>query len=514
MGVAVAVVSATCVAVVATTTGPRRDLDYWWHVLLGRALINRVPSSASSWSVWPGDPDWRTAQPLAEMALATADRWWPASAPATVRATTAALAMTTLVIATRPWRADPLPVVLGRWWVFAWGSVAVFGFTQERPAQVGLICMPLVGMLAAWWATGRLASRRAWLLFGSVSTVTAALWTLSHQSWLLAWSVLLTAVALSPRPWSTRTAALAMLAGVFAWAWWWLGPPWRALLTAEAASSLAEWQPTGFFTIPGAPATALVLGCAAAIAQSLLSPKGQRWHTGDASRYATLLVLGLAGASAWRHVPVTVLAAGPVLISLLLIRSGVGPTPERQREDPRHRPRSSPALVIGLPLVCGVAAVHLAAQLQPAQATQADRVATLAARHACGLPVPAVIATHYNDSGPALAGARSADCPQAAAARVVIDGRADRYGADALERWQRVLSAEGRRWEQDWHAVDPDIAILAADSRLHRALLERGWAQSEVDHGLVVLKRPGAPLRSPLGQGVGVDAIKQVGESL
>lgn len=501
--------SATCVAVVATTTGPRRDLDYWWHVLLGNSLLARHTSPGSSWSVWPGDPHWRTAQPLAEMALATAERWWPASAPTTVRATTAALAMLTLALATTPWRAGTSQVVLGRWWAFACGGVAVLGFSQERPAQVGMICMPLVGMLAAWWATGRQASRRQWLLLGVATVGTAAAWTLSHQSWLLAWAVLASTAATAPRPWAQRAAAMATLAGVLAWSWWWVGSPGRALRTADAASTLAEWQATDFFTIPAAPATALVLGCAAAIACAIRSPSGLRWRTGDTSRYVALLILGVAGASAWRHVPVTVLASGPVFISLLTNHCGGGEsqTTESARGTFNSGPPWKAPVIVGLSLTLSVVLVHLASQKQPAPATRADHVAAMAARHSCRLPKPAVIATHYNDSGPALAGARMADCPQAPLSKVVIDGRADRYGADALRRWQQVLNTEGPQWEHDWCMVDPDLAILSVDTPLNAALRARGWQESESSHGLVVLDRPDQPC-GQLVDGVGVDAVE------
>lgn len=489
-----AAVSAACTAVVVTTFGPRRDVDYWWHVLLGQALLSGDVSTATSWAVWPGDPAWQSAQPLAEIALATADRWWPAAAPTTVRALTAAMAMATLALVTRPWSKAALGVSVGRWWAFTWGSAVILGFTQERPAQVGLIAMPLVGALASWWATGRPVSRQGWLLTGCAALVMGGLWSLSHQSWMLAWSVLVVAVVLAPRPVATRALALGAMALIPIWSWWWLGPPWQAITTAGAAASLAEWQQTQFLSVPGSPATAMVVGCAAAMAMAAQRAPGDRWRRGDASRYAALLVLGVAGATAWRHVPVSVLAAAPVLIAHVEAHTdrrwpnSAGPL----IGTPGRRPGLRRTILMALPVVLTVAGMHVAAHLAPAQHSDADHVADLAQSHTCRLTGPAIIATHYNHSGPALAGARTANCAHAPQMQVVIDGRADRYGADALRRWQDVLNAEGRNWERDWCAVDPDMAILPTYTPLSGELRQRGWQLAELRSGIAVLVRPSA----------------------
>lgn len=484
-----AAVAATCVAVVATTAGPRRDLDYWWHVLLGRALMAGDVSSTAQWAVWPGDPEWRTAQPLAEVMLAAADQWWQPASPATVRALTAAAAMATLAAVCRPGAAGGRAVAASRWWAFGCGAAVVMGFSQERPAQVGLVLMPLAGALAGWWASINRPTRRWWLLLCGATVATGALWSLSHQSWLLAWVVVAVAVTLSPRPLAAKAAFLGLLAALLGWGWLLLGPPWAAITTAGAASSLAEWQPTEFTTIPGLPATAMVLACAASIARAATAPPGAKWLPGDASRYAVLLVLGVVGASAWRHLPVTVLAAGPVLIAHTVAHTG-GVYPDSGRRAAPQRAAVTSATAIGLPLVLSVLAAHLWAQVQPAPLTAADHVAAITARHACAWPTSATIATHYNDSGPALAGARAAPCPHSRDMQVVIDGRADRYGADALRRWQQVVDVKGRNWERDWRMVDPDIAVLRHGSALGRELRRQGWHLAEMRHGYEVLHRP------------------------
>lgn len=507
-------VSALCAAVVTTTAGPRRDLDYWWHVILGRAILSGQASGAAQWSVWPGDPGWRTAQPLAEVALAMADQWWQAAAPGTVRATTAAAAMATLTAATRPWSWGSRSLSALRWWSFACGAVVVMGFTQERPAQVGLILMPLAGSLVAWWVGGATARRRRWILLGAITAAVGGAWALSHQSWLLAWCVLLAAVALSPRRAPITGAALGLLAAVMVWAWLWLGPPWRAVGVAGAAAALAEWQPTRFHTVPGAPAAAMVVAFAWVAASILRGPRGSRWHRGDAALYACMVLLGVAGASAWRHVPVTVLAAGPLLIALAQAHCIDAPEPPlpvvgqrgtlgRNRLPWPHRGTGRGAitagrlLMVAVPLVASVVIIHVGALVRPAHATDADHIATLATRHACRLHGPGVIATHYNDSGPALAGARSAKCNHAAAMQVVIDGRADRYGADALRRWQAVMRLEGPGWRRDWDAAGASLALLRSGAPLGGELRRQGWLVAEIRHGYQVLYRPGATVAPP-----------------
>lgn len=488
------VVTAICVAVVATTAGPRRDLDYWWHVLLGRALMEGDASSAQTWAVWPGDPTWRTAQPLAEVMLAVADQWWQSASPATVRAMTAAGAMAALAVSCRPWAAGGGLVTASRWWAFGCGSIAVLGFTQERPAQVGIMLMPLVGATIAWLTSATCVSRRRWLLVSGTTLAAGGIWSLSHQSWLLAWVVLVVAAALAPQAWSARIATLMVLAAVLAWGWVRLGPPWAAITTAGAAASLAEWQPTRFWAIPAAPASALVLAFAAVTAFALTTTPGNRWVPGDSSRYAALVVLGVAGAAAWRHVPVTVLAAGPILIAHAQAHA-LPASPSFAGATARQVYRAeglAVASAIALSLALAVTSAHVWARLQPAPATAADEVAMIAARHTCNFSRAATIATHYNDSGPALAGARTAPCTHASRMQVVIDGRADRYGADALRRWQSVLRTEGSLWRRDWQMVDPDIALLPAGSRLRWELRRQGWHLAEIRSGYAVLYSPGS----------------------
>lgn len=535
------------VAVVLTTVGPRRDVDFFWHVLLGQSLLDGA-TEQGAWTSWVGDPTWRTAQPLAEIGLAMADARWGTVAPTMVRALTAAAALAALLAVTRPGTADVGLVRASRWLAFGAGAMVIMGFTQERPAQIGLIAMPLVGAAVAWWVLpdapgGR--RPRGGLLAATVvaaSIAGALVWIGSHQSWALGWLILLCAVGLSPREPRVRLLGLGGLLAVLAVASWRHGPPWHVAATASAAADLVEWQPTDFAALPATPAVALVLGFSALIATVLVASKTSVAHSKPVNRDrraehslirpsmrsgvavgVVLSILGVASATAWRHLPLAVLAAAPLLVaSARWIATPYPAMPvstkthgcstdrdqlgrcgpiEAHRSNSLgesvvdHSGRRRLAIVFGtcLALSAAVCAVHGWERRYPAAPTDSDLVAAMAATHSCRTGTRVTFATTYNDSGAALSGARSPDCGPAGSARIVIDGRTDRYGIDTIRRWHNVVRTEGTQWWLDFLRAEVDIALLPAEVPLTSELHARGWPIAQQCADYVVLYHPRIP---------------------
>jgi hypothetical protein len=80
--------------------------------------------------------------------------------------------------------------------------------------------------------------------------------------------------------------------------------------------------------------------------------------------------------------------------------------------------------------------------------------------------------------------------------RVAIDGRADRYGAAAIERYGNALDGE-RGWERELAKYDPDAAVIPRDSALVQLLTDRKWRLVMVDHDWALLVPPDSKLNLP-----------------
>jgi len=455
---------AVSAGVLLTMAGPRRDVDLWWHILLGTDLLAGMGSQPShQWAVLPGDPQWVTGQPLAQMFLALTDRFLGGSTPVGVRAMSAAAALISLAWTTMPWRPGTAGAQMWRltlpWLALIIGAWSIMGFSQERPAQVALVLMPWVGALIVLVSRpGALASltthqRNALLV---AVTLGGMLWALSHQSWWLAAATLGAAVAVSPQSRALRVVLLGTIAVPALGAAQMTGGLSAAARVARAGSVLVEWRPTDYANITSWGSVLMVVGFATAWVMGRRLP--------DRTTAVALLVLGVAASSATRHLAPAVLAAAPILAD------AARPSADRQPVVTR------PPMVFAASMIITGFAVITVATLRPSP-SPAEELADLAAAVTCDSRSAPIIATTYNASGPVLHGARRSGCASAPGSSVVIDGRADRYGATAVRQWGSVIAANPG-WQPLWHSVGATVAILPADAPLAAELRKSGWQVS------------------------------------
>ena len=414
--------------------------------------------------------------------MALLDDLAPASAYVWLRAVTLALALATLSWATGVWRCYPPPTAIGlasapRWpaWVaFLAGVWTVTGFTQERPQQASYIMYPLAGALFALVLDphGCTQLKRAQVAMIACATALAtSIWVHLHQGWLLALGCLILTAALSLQRWkslaTTLPIAVAVAAIMAA-----TTNPWgsealaAARRLAAASSSLVEWQPTSLVSVPGAGVIALAVGF------TVVWVRGPRTYP----EIVVVLLLFVTAATAARGIAPAVLLAAPLLArhagpptvpslaaqaacgaAVTIAITGVVNAPSAHNWEPTPAPSTSAAATI------------------TQSNDQQETVARLAAAAVCQVSQPRiVIATSYNDSGAALFGAQRSPCAHRHHIYVAIDGRADRYGADLIQRWLAVTRTQGDWWIT-WAEAAPTVAIVRRDSPLIAPLTAAGW---------------------------------------
>lgn len=458
--------SALGVGVVASTWGPRRDVDYWWRALLGEEMWQGHGLSASGdWTTFGGDATWTSTQVLGDLSIALIDSALPTAGPLVLRASVAGAAFVVLAWLLQPWSPHATAVRIA---ATVCGAFTVAGFVQERPASMVLPLFPLAGVVA-----GRLLLdvRRCAATDGvlTVGLFVGALWILIHPSWLLPATV--TAAALLGKPGIAPARRLVVLAttaigvSVLLSAGMWH----RVDAISDAGTHLAEWQHTDI-TDPAALPLLAVAGVWLG-----------HWYTTrkapDRGMVIALALLTLAGLAYWRNMaPVVLFALGLLAADLSL--------------DAAQRGVMSPMCPRATGPIVGAVAfatfgLSVLAHLQPVR-SPSDDVATLAQVAVCSARNEVTIAAHYDDHGAALYGARRSQCRGAQSSRVPMDGRADRYGPELIGSWQRAVAGDA-----DWPAVfltaAPTHAVLPIGNRLARELQGQHWAPLLCRGGYILL---------------------------
>lgn len=311
--------------------------------------------------------------------------------------------------------------------------------------------------------------------------VVGAVWALIHPSWLLPTAV--TAVGMLVKPGVGKARRLFVLACSAALAAVLLGSGmWhRVVGISSAGTHLAEWQRTDLTELPALPILAVAgiwLG---------------RWistsRAPDPAMTCTLLMLFVAGMAYWRNIAPVVLFALGLLAADLAANAGSGDGTNRWCV--RSALPSLGAVVITT-LVLSAAAVQ-----QPIR-SPIDAVADLANEAVCSTAGDVTIAAHYNDHGAALYGARRSRCPGSRSSRVPLDGRADRYGAELIERWQRAV-IRGADWEALFVAATPTHAVLPIGNQLALQLQRNDWAPLLCREGYILLaQKPPRDTHTPV----------------
>jgi hypothetical protein len=459
---------AAAAACVAAGHGAIRDIDLYWHLIVGDELRAgvAVTSAGRGWSIAPGVPDtWVSSQWLAELLLSWLQSAGGFPALAWYRVATTTLALGVLALVTlrhRPVRASVVP--------FAIAAIALASTAQERSQQLTYILAPLLG----WWAERLLRHGRAprWWLVLPLTVV----WANFHGGWILLPMVLaLAAVARiahhGPRDTASWRALLLALGCGLAAMISPLGPAnaLTALAFSRAASSqIVEWEHVQLFADQG-----WQLGLALLVAVVC-------WARGRARPGVDeiVLVLGLItfGFLAYRNIPPTLLVLAPLLAGVMTRALPV--------EDPRSRPtlvRTSYALA-GTGVALGLLLPFL-----PGQDLHGGRPVAVYERIAAHSGQLRAV-NSYNLSGPLLWFGGGPTHVQ-----VAIDGRSDRYGAAYIDSYQDTLIAARPGWQAQFDRLDPNVAVLYDNEPLVSALEnEKQWRQVDEENGVVVLVPPDA----------------------
>lgn len=460
----VAFVVAACV-VLYVAGGPIIDVDVYWHILVGDAVLAGVPldQAAAGWTLAPGPDTWVSSQWLAEVGLSWLHSTFGWTGMVLWRTVSTAVIVAVLAWATmrdrRPRAANVVP--------FALAAVTVTLFAQERSQQVTFAVMPLLGvLLVRGLREGHLP--RWWLLLPLV-----ALWANVHGGWVMA-PVVLALVAVGrvldhglrdrPARMAAGLGALALLAGALTP----LGP--GNLVTTwtigRSVGALAEWAPT-------APSSPLVW---ALDALALLVLLAWTFGRGRPPRSEVLAVLALLAFSltAFRNVTVVALLLAPLaVVALDRWWRGADATPVMARGWWRAALIGSAAV---LAAALGVAATTPA--LPPG--VPSELFARVAAE-----PGQVRLVTDSRFGGMALALAGGPDH-----VKVGLDGRAERFGLDYNREYRAMIDGQPG-WERTFAAQHPTLGLLLRTDPL-TGLLQRelGWRIVAEDDEAVLLEAP------------------------
>lgn len=460
------------VAVIGTlfmATGPLSDdNDVFWHILIGRELLDGTPFSdlGSTFSFTVANGDWRTGAWLSEVLMA----WlhdlggWPLLVVG-FRLLPVLGVATVLwfgVLRRYPSRASVGPFVLA--------MLMMATAVEERPQSWSFV---FVALAAVWWlrTVADAAPPRWWLVIP-----VAALWANLHGLWVLL-PVVMALAALGrmldhgPTDPAGRRAALASLAAVAGGCLTPLGPSGLLLpfhLSAAGRAVIVEWQPVAPIGGYGWP-LAVVAGCVLVL---LGRTRPVRW----ADLVLALPVIGF-GLLAARNVAPAVLLLTPLFADLAhSVLGGRGRTTVSTREASRLRIAGIAVLVAGV-----LASVCLVAARPPGPD---DDLPTRLAEQLADQPAPVRLLNDYNLSGIAL----FYGGPDV---QVAVDGRADYYGADYLTRYIDA-TVRGRDLTAFLRDIEPTHVLIGRDSALAERLLTEHWRVVGAEDGYLLLARPGS----------------------
>ena len=451
---------------------PLIDIDLYWHLLIGQEILGGTPvaEAARGWSYAPVPDTWITTQWLAEVLFAKLYELGGFNALILYRALTALAALAVLGLVTlrgRPARAAV--------WPFALGGVAVAMASQERSQQLTYVLAPLVGWWALrLWREGRLP--RWWAALPLV-----VVWANFHGGWLiLPMALVIAAVAraidhgLRDRAaWlAVGLAALCFPAAAISPAG--LDNAFAFLRFSSATVSIAEWKHVIVWDWQGISLTLTALLVVVAWARGRARPT---W--GEVVLVLTLLAFGY---QAWRSIAPTVLMLAPIVAGILARALGEPDPREGTAPQPMHR------VLVGAWIVAAVLAPVLALTSPESEqpGIPVDAISTLA-----DAPGPLRVLNTYNLSGPILWYGGGPGHLQ-----LGVDGRADRYGAEWIQRYTEDLPNVAPGWEELLAELSPDVAVLSTTEPLSQVLVaQKGWVEVARDDEAetVVLRAPTTP---------------------
>ena len=462
--------AAVVVGALWLTINPITDLDTYWHVLIGREVLEtgRTGGLGNDWSLYLPGQDWITSQWGSEVVMSATYDLFGWSGIVWLR--------TLLVLALL---AGLAALLLKRGSSFA--SAAVFAVVlipcirvlQERPL--------LASLLFLVWLSGvgydLLATRRPPRWFVVLPLV--AVWANLHGMWVLApatFALVAIALALDQNP-HTRDhikGALA-LTGISLVGGCLTPIGIQGLLLPfvfrSATSQISEWQPVPLTSTQSFGLTAMLLALVYLWARS--PARVPRSHIIYAIAWSAL------GFTAYRNLLPAAIMLAPLAVASLshtkFLRSR-RPGPEQQK---------AIAVVTGIALIAGLVGLAIAiARVDPLSDATPLAIADRLAQE----PGETRVFNGYNTAG--ILAAFGGD-----GIRLAIDGRSDRFGGDYIELYVESMDL-GEGWQNLITQVDPDAAVIDSSSALAYELTKnQGWTLVMTDGDYSLLKAPaGAPV--------------------
>ena len=447
------------IASIALSQGPVRDPDVYWHVRLGGEMLqtHSVAGHAASWSLVPSHGHWTSSEWLAEIVLRGFVNAFGWRGMLVYQALTAVALLGALAYTLRP-RGDARTNAL----VYALVAISMAPLFQARPQTLSLLFMVWLGVVCR----DVLVDKR--LPHAAVFLAATWLWAQLHGLWLLAPVMLVLAAA--GRLLDTHTRDELRFAGracTFALAAVVVGcvnpVGVRSLVLPftlhSATRTINEWQPTNFITYFTWGLLGLVALLVYAWARALeRAPRAELFWTG------ALLAFGML---AFRNVPVATLLLAPIAAQRLAQPRRLQDTTQRERR-----------LLLSAGIALGVVAVLVAALgAVGGRPIPSGSPTRLAAALNDGRPHRVLDA--YNTGGIVLAFAG----PHV---RVGIDGRADYYGGNYINRYSDMIEMRSG-WQRLFNQLDPDAAIIGDSGPLVAWLTQHGWKATQHQGEYVLL---------------------------
>jgi len=462
--------------------GPISEPDVYWHLRMGADILsNHRFTGSSEWTFGPHLLSWSTTQPASEVLLHLIDSAlsWSGlalfrslgSASIVLSTIAAAIAVTAGQNLRSRYRSAFLVAVI----VFA----GVAPVIQERPQTLSFIVLPWIGLVAmrvmytnlwpAWWVIG--PAVMVWSWFHGVAILVGP---------LLIASALIHGVGVGGLRWlepfarSMKSGALVIVAVLIAPMIGPLGIQYysQSLAIRDAAQSrIIEW-------LPATTDSALVIFLFAlfgvwVISVMAITARSHRvWRTirMDAMFIFVLFVLGISAA---RFIPVCILLVSP-LVARRVTQSwpGVGSTSSQT-----SRRLIASGLVAIFLVTAGWAKIAL-----PDTSPAGDSDPQLIWNEMRALGTKRYVIVDYDYGGQAQV-----------VANVVtsLDGRADRYGAEVLDRYSILINGKpgwGTVLKSYSGATD---AVVKFDDGIRDRLISIGWRLQASDAGYVWLVAPG-----------------------